>query len=301
MNKKFLSSIYLVIVALIWGLAFVAQSQGMDYLGAFGFSGLRSIVGGIFTIFLMFIIPGFIKLEEERIDSYIDPKRDLKAGIICGVVLFFAMNAQQIGLKYSTPGKAGFITALYIVIIPIIKRFFGHKIEFKVLIGVVLSMVGMYLLSVKGSEGINIGDIVVFISAIFYSIHTLVLAKYTTSTDSLRLNTYQFMVCGVLSIITAIILRENLSVEAILLSVKPILYVGILSSGIAYTLQIVALKNIDSTVAALINSLESIFAALGGWLILGQVLDKRELLGCTIMFIAIIIAQLSDRKDRLHD
>lgn len=301
MNKKFLSSIYLVIVALIWGLAFVAQSQGMDYLGAFGFSGLRSIVGGIFTIFLMFIIPGFIKLEEERIDSYIDPKRDLKAGIICGVVLFFAMNAQQIGLKYSTPGKAGFITALYIVIIPIIKRFFGHKIEFKVLIGVVLSMVGMYLLSVKGSEGINIGDIVVFISAIFYSIHTLVLAKYTTSTDSLRLNTYQFMVCGVLSIITAIILRENLSVEAILLSVKPILYVGILSSGIAYTLQIVALKNIDSTVAALINSLESIFAALGGWLILGQVLDKRELLGCTIMFIAIIIAQLPDRKDRLHD
>lgn len=301
MNKKFLSSIYLVIVALIWGLAFVAQSQGMDYLGAFGFSGLRSIVGGIFTIFLMFIIPGFIKLEEERIDSYIDPKRDLKAGIICGVVLFFAMNAQQIGLKYSTPGKAGFITALYIVIIPIIKRFFGHKIEFKVLIGVVLSMVGMYLLSVKGSEGINIGDIVVFISAIFYSIHTLVLAKYTTSTDSLRLNTYQFMVCGVLSIITAIILRENLSVEAILLSVKPILYVGILSSGIAYTLQIVALKNIDSTVAALINSLESIFAALGGWLILGQVLDKRELLGCTIMFIAIIIAQLPDRKDRLHN
>lgn len=301
MNKKFLSSIYLVIVALIWGLAFVAQSQGMDYLGAFGFSGLRSIVGGIFTIFLMFIIPGFIKLEEERIDSYIDPKRDLKAGIICGVVLFFAMNAQQIGLKYSTPGKAGFITALYIVIIPIIKRFFGHKIEFKVLIGVVLSMVGMYLLSVKGSEGINIGDIVVFISAIFYSIHTLVLAKYTTSTDSLRLNTYQFMVCGVLSIITAIILRENLSVEAILLSVKPILYVGILSSGIAYTLQIVALKNIDSTVAALINSLESIFAALGGWIILGQVLDKRELLGCTIMFIAIIIAQLPDRKDRLHD
>ena len=301
MNKKFLSSIYLVIVALIWGLAFVAQSQGMDYLGAFSFSGLRSIVGGLFSLFLMVAIPRFFNAEKEIINTYIDGRRDLKAGIISGVILFFAMNAQQVGLKYSTPGKAGFITALYIVIIPIIKRFFGEKIEPKVLTGVILAIIGMYLLSVKEGSGINIGDMIVFLSAIFYSIHTLVLAKYSTNTDSLRLNMYQFMVCGILSLITAFAIGEKLSFSAVMMASKSILYVGVLSSGVAYTLQIVALKNIDSTVAALINSLESIFAALGGWLILGQVLSSRELAGCTIMFIAIIIAQLPDRKERLYD
>ena len=296
MDKKIRSSIYLVIVAIIWGLAFVAQTTGMDYLGPFGFSMTRSLVAGIMMYLITIIIPKFARLDQERIEGYIDSGINRKAGLVCGVVLFLAMNTQQIGLQDTTTGKAGFITALYIVIIPIIRRLMGNKINKRVFACVIVAMFGMYLLSVKENFGINVGDIVVFISAVFYSVHTLVLSYYSVKTDSLRLNMYQFLVCGVLSGITSIILKENISFYAIKMAMVSILYVGILSSGFAYTLQIIALRNIDPTIAALINSLEAIFAALGGYLILNQVLSAREIVGCAIMFIAIIVAQLPSRK-----
>lgn len=301
MNKKIVSSIFLVIVAFIWGLAFVAQSKGMDYLGPYSFSMMRSLVGGAFMFLLMVIVPKFVKLDEERTEGYFDKRINLKAGVVCGVVLFLAMNFQQIGLKYTTPGKAGFITTLYIIIIPIMRVFRGEKLSKKIIFCVLLASVGMYLLSVKENFTISFGDVIVFVSAIFYSVHTLVLSHYSVRTDSLRLNMYQFLICGVLSAVVAAIVGEKISLEAVKLSLMPILYVGVLSSGFAYTLQIIALRHIDPTIAALLNSLESIFAALGGWIILGQILSKRELLGCTIMFISTIIAQIPDRKDRNYD
>lgn len=299
MNKKFLSSIYLVIVALIWGLAFVAQTKGMDYLGPFGFSAARSIIGGSFMFILMIFANKSIRYEKFSKETYFSRRMDLKAGIISGIILFFAQNAQQTGLLYSDPGKAGFITSLYIVIIPVIKRIFGEKIKIQVVIGIIFAMIGMYFLSVRGDLTINTGDMIVFLSAIVYSIHTLTLSKYSTKTDSLRLNCYQFLVCGILSFITAKIIGEELSFEAIKNAIGTLLYVGVLSSGVAYTLQILALKEIDSTIAALINSLESIFAVLGSWLILGNILNSREILGCVVMFVGIIVAQIPGRKEKI--
>lgn len=298
MNKKITSSILLVIVALIWGFAFVAQSKGMEYIGPYTFSMARSFIGGAFLFILMLIAPKFVKLDEERTEGYFDQRLNLKAGIVAGIVLFLAMNFQQIGLKYTTPGKAGFITTLYIVIIPIIRKFKGDKLEKKIIFCVLLALIGMYLISVKEDFSINVGDIIVFISAIFYSIHTLVLSNYSVKTDGLRLNLYQFIFCGILSGVFALIAKENINIDALKMSLVSILYVGVLSSGFAYTLQIIALRHIDPTIAALLNSLESIFAVLGGFLILGQVLTKRELIGCIIMFSATIIAQIPNRKER---
>lgn len=292
MNRKILSSIYLVLVALIWGLAFVAQSEGMHYLEPYSFSMLRSFVGAL-TMFVFYI---FFKNYNKVKDGEKNKKNNLKAGIICGLVLFFAMNAQQIGIKYTTAGKAGFITTLYIVMIPIIRIFFGEKLNKKIIICLIFALTGMYLLSVKENFEINFGDIIVFVSAIFYSVHTLLLSKYTKKTDSIVLNMYQFLICGLISALVVYISKENINLESIKLSLGAILYVGVLSSGVAYMLQIIALKDIDPTIAALLNSLEAIFAAIGGWLILGQVLSNRELLGCFIMFIATIIAQIPERK-----
>lgn len=297
MNKKIISSIALVIVALIWGLAFVAQSTGMKYIGPYTFSMARSLVGGGFMFLITLLYPKSVKYDKERIDTYFSVKMDLRAGIICGIVLAFAMNSQQIGLKYTTPGKAGFITALYIVIIPLIRRIAGEKIEKKILICVIFATIGMYFLSVTENFSIKLGDLVVFISAIFYSIHTLVLSYYSTRTDGLRLNMFQFLVCGLISLVLALIAKENISILNLSRSLVSILYVGVLSSGIGYTLQIMALRNIDATIASLLNSLESIFAVIGGWLILGQVLSTREAMGCLIMFASTIIAQIPSRKE----
>lgn len=294
MNRKTLSNIYLVLVALIWGLAFVAQSEGMRYLGPYSFSMLRSFVGSL-TMFAFYIL--FRKYTRDIEFNFKEKKKiNFKAGIVCGLVLFFAMNAQQIGIKYTTAGKAGFITTLYIVMIPVIRMFFGEKLNKKIIICLIFALTGMYLLSVKENFEINFGDIIVFISAIFYSVHTLLLSKYTKKADSIVLNMYQFLICGLISALVVYISKENINVESIRLSLGAILYVGVLSSGVAYMLQIIALKDIDPTIAALINSLEAIFAAIGGWIILGQVLSNRELLGCMIMFIATIIAQIPERK-----
>lgn len=297
MNKKIVSSIALILVALIWGLAFVAQSTGMKYIGPYTFTMARSFVGGGFMFLITLFSPKFIKFEKERVESYFDNSIDLKAGIICGIILFFAMNAQQIGLKYTTPGKAGFITTLYIVIIPIIRRVMGEKIEKKILFCVIFAMIGMYFLSVKENFVVSIGDIIVFISAIFYSFHTLILSYYSTRTDGLRLNMFQFLVCGLISLVAAFVAKENISLDNLMMALSAILYVGILSSGVAYTLQIIALRHIDATIASLLNSLESIFAVLGGWLILGQLLSSREAIGCLIMFASTIIAQIPSRKE----
>ncbi|EFI41645.1 DMT family transporter [Peptoniphilus sp. oral taxon 386] len=291
MKSKFVSSILLIFSAAIWGFAFVAQSTGMEHIGPFTFSALRSIIGSIAMILTINVIPKIGMLQKKETSVVVDKALTRRAGIINGIILFFAMNSQQYGLLYTTPGKAGFITALYIVIIPIMRSFMGEKVSLKVIICVIFATFGMYLLSVKENFTVNFGDIVVFCSAIFYSIHTLTLAHYSPKVDSIKLNAFQFLLSGILSLICALIF-ETFSLQDIVNSMGSILYVAIMSTAIAYSLQIVALKVLEPTIASLLNSSESIFAVLGGFLILNQHLTHRELIGCLIMFVSTLIAQI---------
>lgn len=293
MNKRVLSTFLLILTSAIWGFAFVAQSKGLDNIGNFTFSAIRGFVAS----FAMFLIAkskslsGILKLE----GVVIDEKLTRKSGIVCGVILFIAMNTQQYGLLYTTTGKAGFITTLYIVIIPIILRIMGNRLSKRMTFCVTLATIGMYILSINESLSINTGDVLVFISAIFYSLHTLSLAKYTNRVDGLKLNTYQFLICSVLSLIVAV-LTETIDLNNIFATTIPILYVGVLSSAVAYSLQIIGLRHLDATIVSLINSTEAIFATLGGYLILSEVLSLREWMGCLIIFVATVLAQLPDRK-----
>lgn len=297
MNKKLTASISLLIVAFIWGISFIAQSKGMDYLGPYGFTMYSSIIGAISMIILL-NIKSLNKILNKDLEKEYSKNTTLISGLFCGIFLFLAMNAQQLGLLHTTPGKAGFIATLYIIIIPIIERIFGKKVEKRIIICLLIALVGMYFLSVKENFSINIGDIIIFLSAIFYAIHTIMLSKFSTKINVLKLNLMQFLVAAFLSFIFANIFKENISLEYAYISRIAILYMGILSSGIAFTLQIIALREIDPAIAALINSLESIFAALGGYLILNQVLNSREILGCIILFIATILAQIPNKKEQ---
>lgn len=294
-KNKLKASIYLLFAAAIWGLTFVAQSKGMEYIGTMTFSALRCLIGG-FVILIMRMNPFLRKaiLDEESV--VVDQAATRRGGILTGIVLFCAMNIQQIGIVDTTVGKAGFISALYIIIVPILMMFRGHRLSKKLIVCIVLSVIGVYLLSVKENLSINEGDLIVFISTIFFSIHMLVIAYYSPRTDGLKFNAYQFIVCGLLSVVGAVVF-ETISLEAIKLAMWSILYASIMSSSVAFTLQIMALRYIDAALASLISSIESVFAAVGGYLILGEILTKRELIGCLLMFIAIMAAQLGNKEN----
>ncbi|CDZ74324.1 putative membrane protein [Peptoniphilus sp. ING2-D1G] len=289
MNKKLISIILLVLTAMIWGFAFVAQTTGMDYIEPFTFSAARSLLGG-FVMVLFFPL-----LERLNKDNTIveDKPTTRRAAISCGIVLFFAMNFQQYGLLFTSAGKAGFITTLYVVIIPIIRKFMGHKIQKRTQICILGATFGLYLITVKENMSINMGDVLVFASAIFYSIHTLLLAHYSPRVDAVKLNAFQFIICGVLSLLPALVF-EDISLKNIYSASVSIFYVGVLSSAVAYSFQIIGLRNIDSTLASLLSSLESIFAVIGGYLILGQILTRREIVGTVIVLIFTIAAQLPE-------
>ncbi len=289
MNKKLISIILLVLTAMIWGFAFVAQTTGMDYIEPFTFSASRSLLGG-FVMVLFFPLLEKLNRENAIIE---DKPTTRRAAISCGVILFFAMNFQQYGLLFTSAGKAGFITTLYVVIIPIMRKFMGHKIPRKTQICILGATFGLYLITVKENMSINMGDLLVFMSAIFYSVHTLLLAHYSPRVDAVKLNAFQFIICGVLSLVPAIIF-ENINLNNIYSASVSILYVGVLSSAIAYSFQIIGLRNVDSTLASLLSSLESIFAVIGGYLVLNQLLTQREIVGTVVVLIFTISAQLPD-------
>lgn len=294
-KNKLKASIYLLLAAAIWGLTFVAQSKGMEHIGTMTFSTIRCLIGGAVTLAMS--MNSFLKkrvLEEEGL--IVDEAATRRGGLVTGIVLFFAMNIQQIGISQTTVGKAGFITTLYIIVVPILMMFKGYKLTKKLMACIILAIYGVYLLSVKENLTIDRGDLIVFISTIFFSIHILVIAHYSPITDGLRLNAYQFIVCGILSMVFAVAF-EQVTFEAIRMAIWSILYASIMSSAVAFTLQIIALRHIDAALSSLISSVESIFAALGGYLILGEVLSKRELIGCLLMFIAIVAAQLGTEKN----
>lgn len=274
--------------AIIWGLAFVAQAAGMEHLGPLSFTASRCFVA---VVFLYLTYKFFMMKSASYREEKFDMKRTLVGGSICGLVFTIAINLQQVSLIYTTAAKASFLTALYIVFIPVIGLFFGRRPSVKIIICIFLAMVGTYLLSIKGGLKINRGDLIVILSALIFAIHILLLTKYSTNTNAVLVSLVQFAVCGVISLVGALVL-EDISMDAILKSQATILYVGILSSGVGFTIQLMALKDLEPVVASMICSLESVFGALFGWLILSQEMTEREIFGAIIIFLATIFAQV---------
>lgn len=293
--KNVRSVILLMMAALIWGIAFVAQSVAMDYVEPFTFNGARMLLGGMVLIPVIAVNDGrkkkmgcYNKMSKE------DKKTLITGAILCGIYLCAATNLQQIALRDADAGKAGFITALYIVIVPLLGIFSKNKIRWIVWIGVAMATVGMYLLCVSGGMAFTLSDLFLLICAVIFALHIIVIDKYSPKVDGIKLSCLQFFICGIITIIMAFIF-ESPDISSLIAAYIPLLYTGILSSGVAYTLQIIGQRDMNPTVASLILSLESVFSVLSGWLILGQGLTNKELGGCALIFAAIIIAQLPEK------
>ena len=286
------NGLMLFLTAFIWGTAFVAQSVGMDYLGPFTFNGVRSLIGGIALLPCIWILQK-VNGKPEGTGS----RKDLiTGGILCGILLFAASSLQQIGIQYTTAGKAGFITAFYIVIVPALGIFLHKKIGWKIWMAVVLAIVGLYFLCITESFSIDRGDILVFLCALVFAVHILVIDYFAPKVDGVKMSCMQFFICGILSI-PFMFTIEKPTLTAVTDAWMPILYAGVLSCGVAYTLQILGQKNVNPAVASLILSLESCFSVLAGWIVLGERLSVRESVGCVCMFAAIILAQLPEKKN----
>lgn len=295
----------LMLAAFIWGTAFVAQSVGMDYLGPFTFNGVRSFIGAAALLPCIWFMDrqrvkgadgkGVQDKETKGAENPGDKKNLLLGGLCCGAALFVGSSLQQMGLQYTTVGKAGFITACYIVLVPVCGIFLHKKIGGKVWFSVALSLTGLYFLCITERLTIGKGDILVFLCALAFTVHILVIDYFSPKADGVKISCIQFFVCGLLSLIPMFAL-EMPEIGAVIKSWVPILYAGLLSSGVGYTLQIVGQKGVNPAVASLILSLESCFSVLAGWVVLGQKLSLREAAGCVLMFAAIILAQLPDRR-----
>ena len=316
-THKLRNTFFLFLTAMIWGAAFVAQSVSMDYIGPFTFICLRSVIGGLFLIPVIIVLDGIrkksqnesadvvssentlhnIETEEKQRLSWKN-KQLIEGGIVCGIFLFFANCFQQTGIQYTTVGKAGFITTFYIIIVPLIGLFFKKYCEILTWISVVIALTGLYFLCITQKLTIQRGDALILCCSVLYAGQILAIDHYNPFVDGVKMSCIQFLTGGVLGAVF-MFLFENPSVAMILSAAGPILYTGIMSTGVGYTLQIVGQKGLNPTVAALILSLESVFSALSGYLFLHQVLTTRELIGCALMFIAIVLAQLPDIRRKV--
>ena len=288
--------ILLFLTALIWGVAFVAQSVAMDYIGPYTFNAVRSLLGGIVLVPCVFLFGQKKKSvidEDPSKGTAIDRPGDMiTGGLLCGIMLFLSTTLQQVGIQYTTVAKAGFITALYIILVPILGIFLKKRVSFQIWISVVIAIIGLYLLCMKGSFHLGQGDFLMLVCSLCFALHILVIDHFTDKVSGVKLSCIQFFVCGLLSCIL-MFLFEKPAVSDILSAWLPIVYAGVFSSGVAYTLQIIGQKGTDPTIASLILSLESVVSVLAGWIILGQSLTPREILGCLLMFGAIILAQVA--------
>lgn len=297
MKKQAISAAELLLTAFIWGVAFVAQSVGMDYIGPFTFNCVRSIIGGLVLIPLVVILRKKNRADKTAEEAKEYKKNTVIGGICCGICLCVASNFQQFGIMHTTVSKAGFITALYIIIVPILGIFMKKRVAPIVWVSSVIAVIGFYLLSISGRVSINKGDILVLICAVLFSVHILVIDYFSPKGEGVTISCIQFFTSGILCGIM-MFLFENPQIKDILAAYLPILYAGVMSCGVAYTLQIVGQKNMDPTVASLILSLESVFSALAGWLILGQGLSGKELIGCSLVFVAVLLAQMPQKSNQ---
>lgn len=277
----------------------MAQSVGMDFLEPFTFNGVRSLIGGIVLLPCIFLIRR-INARSGEAEKAEGTRKDLVlGGILCGLLLFAASSLQQIGIVYTTAGKAGFITAFYIVIVPVLGIFLHKRIGWKVWAAVVMALAGLYFLCMTEELTVGKGDLYIFLCALIFSVHILVIDHFSPRVDGVKMSCIQFFTCGIVSLIP-MFAWETPGVDNLLAGWMPLLYAGVLSCGVAYTLQVVGQKNVNPAVASLILSLESCFSVLAGWLILGEKLTMREFAGCVLMFAAIILAQLPESKKELQ-
>ena len=291
--KKQLSGIFALLGAtVIWGSAFIAQSVGMDKIGPFAFQAVRCLLAVLF----LFPVSALFSKENGFWKSWADPAL-WKSGIICGLALFVASSLQQIGLVYTDAGKAGFLTAMYIVFVPFLGLFLGQKPGRNAVTSLLPAVVGLYLLSCTSVSGINKGDVLLLLCAIGFSVQILLIDRHCAGLDGIKLNCIQALVVTVLSIPFALA-TETIDMALIGSCWLPLGYAGILSMGVAYTLQIVGQKRVAPTAAALLMSLESVFAALFGWLLLHETMTGAEMLGCALVFAAVVISQLPEKKNR---
>jgi len=294
MGNHLKGNLMLLVTAIIWGSAFVAQSAGMEYVEPFTYNMARSIIGFLVLIPVVIIFrkkalteTKDLKLREKAIN-----KNSIIGGIFCGIALCIASNYQQVGISMTTAGKAGFITALYIILVPILGIFLGKKIPKIIWLCVTIAIIGFYLLCIKDGFVISKGDFYCLICAVCFSIHIMTIDYFSAfDTDGVMISCVQFLTAGLISLVLAL-LFETPTLNAIWDARITILYAGVLSSGVAYTLQILGQRYTTPTVATLIMSLESVFAALSGWVILNESLSGRELLGCIVVFTAVILAQI---------
>ena len=306
MNKKELKTdIMLVTAALLWCMGFVAQRDGMNYIGPFLYSAIRFSIGIICLLPMYFLTRKHEPelRQEDKVknggnssvknqDISVDRRTVITAGLVVGFFLFLGVSAQQIGLQTTTAGKASFITALYMVLVPVFGIFLKHKTAKTVWIGIVLALIGLYFMSISKEFRIERGDAFVIACAVLWAVHFLFVAHYSSKVGPIRLSMMQFIVCAVLSLIVAVI-KEPIELSALPPALPAILYGGIGAVGIAYTLHVVALKDANPGYASLILSMESVFGAIGGWLILHETMTGRQLLGAGLILSAVLLSQIN--------
>lgn len=290
MMRTLKSDALLMLTATIWGFAFVAQRVGMEYVGPFTFNGVRFALGSLSLVPLM-----LLKRKNPSAITALLPPADRQTvawgGALAGLALFMGASLQQVGLVHTTAGNAGFITGLYVVIVPLLGLFWRQRPDLGTWIGAVLAAAGLYLLSVTAAFEIAFGDLLVLVGAFFWAAHVLIIGWLSPRIESIQLACIQFAICSLLSLITAAAL-ETMTLQGLMGAALPILYGGLLSVGVAYTLQVVAQRDARPAHAAIILSLESVFAALGGWLLLGELLSARALVGCSLMLAGMLLSQL---------
>lgn len=297
-KTQFKGVLMLLLTALIWGAAFVAQSVGMENVGAFTFNGIRMLLGAVVLLPFILIRDRIVikNLSSDQLKAkQATDKRTILYGLILGIVFCAASNFQQFAFYYSTAGKIAFITALYIFFVPLLGLFLKKRVSLLTWLCVLIGFIGLYFLCINPNDvkAINKGDLLALICSLLFAIHILMVEKFSPKVDGLKLSCTQFAVSGILSCIL-MQLFETPTVSAVKGATLPLLYSGILSCGLAYTLQIVGQKYTEATVASLLLCMESVFAVLSASLLLHEMLTGREILGCCIMFAAIIFSQFSE-------
>lgn len=296
-KKEILGSLCLLLAAFVWGVAFVAQTEGMEHVGPFTFQGTRFVIAVIILIPVMLISDSIKKKQGTYKPLTKEEKRfHVKAGVVCGVILAVAANFQQFALQYTTPGKGGFITAMYILFVPLMGIFMKKKVSAKVWIGVIFATVGLYFLCINETLSVNKGDVLLLLCAVGFTFHIIFVDKYSPGCDGIRLSIAQFAVAGAISV-TLMLIIEKPQISDMLAAWLPLVYAGALSCAGGYTLQIIGQKySSNPTVASLLMSLESVFSVLAQMVILGNIPTSREFIGCILMFGAIVLAQLPNKK-----
>ena len=302
-QSKLKGNLILLLTAFIWGVSFIAQSVGVEEISPLAFNVIRSVLGGVVLLPVIFFLDRSKKkkgIPVQKVDKTL-----IFGGIVCGVFLCVASTLQTMGMVYTSPGKSGFLTALYMVIVPILGLFMGKRPRPVILVSVLIALSGLYLMCMDGSLAINYGDVLTIFCAVVFAFHILAIDKFSPKVDGVKLACLQFFVCGILNLIAMVIMGETPTFSQVIALWASIGYSGVLSCGVAYTLQIVGQKYTDPTSASILMSLESVFATLTtvilvacGWNLTGGALSSRELWGCVLMFGAILLVQLPEKSKK---